>query len=245
VPIRRLVLPLMLCLCTTPALAGPPYVTDDAEPTAVGTWEVNLYSSGTVADGGSFEQGGVNASYGVSENLELSGTFASGFSQVPGKPDVAGFGDIQIGAKYRFLKQDDWFVDAAVVPGITLPAHTDASLGRPGFVPSLALQFEKDWGDWSAFGGGGCVFPNDNLSEDFCLMSGAVTWQVTKTLQIGAEVYHSTPGARFGMHTTGVGVGATYDLSDKYHLLFSAGPGIQNVSLTDGLSYYAAFQITE
>ena len=233
-----------MLLVSAPAFAGPPYVNDDAEPTAKGTWEINIYSSGTVADGGSFEQAGVNASYGWSDDLEFNGTVLSGFSQAPGRADVAGFGDIQLGAKYKFLKQADWFVDVAVVPGITLPTHTDPSLGRPGLVPSLNLQVERDWGDWSVFGGGGCVFPHDNLSQDFCLFGGAVTWQVTRTLQIGGEIYHATPGAKFGMHTTGIGFGATYDFSDRYHLLFSAGPGIQNVSLTNGISYYLAFQVT-
>ena len=234
-----------LVALAAPAWAGPPYVNDDAQPTAKGTWEINLYSAGTIANGGSFEQAGVNASYGWSDNLEFSGTVTSGFSQVPGHKDVAGLGDLQLGAKYRFLGQDEWFVDVAVVPAITLPTHTESSLGRPGVVPSLALQFEKDWGPWSAFGGGGCVFPHDNLSQDFCLLGGALTWQVSKSLQLGAEIYHTTPGARFGMHTTGVGFGATYDLSDRYHLLISAGPGIQNASLTDGLSYYLALQVTE
>ena len=54
----------------------------------------------------------------------------------------------------------------------------------------------------------------------------------------------ATPGARFGLHTTGLSIGAIYDISDTWHLLVAAGPGIQNVSETDGLSWYAALQIT-
>jgi Putative MetA-pathway of phenol degradation len=234
----------LFLLWCAPALAGPPYVTDDAEPTAKGQWEVNLYTQGTVADGGSFEQGGVNASYGWSDDLELSATIASAFAQAPGTRDVAGFGDLQLGAKYRFIHQADWGVDVALVPGLSLPTHSDLALGREGVVPSLGLQFEKDWGDWSVFGGGGCLFPHDNLSQDFCLMGGAVTWQIMPDLQLGAEIYHATPGARFGLHTTGLGFGATYDVSERYHLLFSAGPGIQNVTVTNGLSWYTALQIT-
>ncbi|HXC56440.1 MAG TPA: transporter [Rhizomicrobium sp.] len=227
-----------------PALAGPPFVTDDPEPTAKGHWEINTFTSGTVATGGSFEEAGVNASYGWSDDLELSTTVASAFSQAPGTPSVSGFSDVQLGAKYRFVHQADWGVDVALVPGLTLPTHSSLALGRDGVVPSLALQFQKDWGDWSVFGGGGCLFPHDTLSQDFCLLGGAVTWQIRPTLQLGAEVYHATPGARFGLHTTAVGVGAIYDLSERYHLLVSAGPGIQNVTMTDGMSWYMALQIT-
>jgi hypothetical protein len=235
--------PAFLC-CAAPALAGPPFITDDAAPTAVGMWEINLYNSGTTATGSGFEQAGVSASYGLMEDWELNATVASAFAQAQGTPDVAGFGDIAIGAKIRVLHQASSWVDVSVTPGVTFPTHSNVVLGHDGVVPNVGVAVEKDWGGWSVFGGGSCTFPGDNFSQDYCLMDAAVTWQMTPTLQIGAEIYHATPGARLGLHTTGVGVGATYDFSDRYHLLVSAGPGIQNVTSADGFTWYGAFQIT-
>ncbi len=244
VSVRRILLTILFVLAGTPALAGPPFITDDAAPTAVGTWEINIFNSGTTSATTGFEQAGVAASYGLTDDLELNATVVSAFAQADGAPNVAGFGDASIGAKYRVLHQAYSWVDVSVTPSLSFPTHSNVVLGHNGVVPSLGVAVEKDWGNWSVFGGGACTFPNDDLSQDYCLMDGAVEWQITPTLQIGAEIYHATPGARLGLHTTGVGVGATYDLSDRYHLLVSAGPGIQNVTSTDGYTWYGAFQIT-
>ncbi len=234
----------MLALCATGALAGPPYVTDDAEPTSAGHWEVNLFTSGAASKTASLEQFGVNASYGVLPDLELNATFASALDQTAAR-DAAGLTDLQIGAKYKFLHQEEDFVDVAVVPGLSLPTHSDHALGFNGVVPSLALQFEKDGDEWSVFGGGGCNFPGDNLSQDFCLFGAAATWQVSPTLQLGAEVYRVTPGARHAEQATNIGLGAVYDLSEHYHLLASLGPGVQNTSQTSAYAWYFALQVTE
>jgi hypothetical protein len=241
---RRFLLAALFALAATPAAAGPPYVTDDAEPTIAGSWEINVFHAGTTSAETGFEQAGVSVSYGLMDDYELNATVASAFSQAKGTPDVSGFGDISIGAKIRLLHQTYSWVDVAITPSISFPTHSDAVLGHNGVVPSLGVAAEKDWGDWSVFGGGSCTFPGDNFSQDYCLIDAAVEWQVTPTLQIGGEIYHATPGARLGLHTTGVGVGATYDLSAHYHLLISAGPGIQNVTQADGYTWYGALQIT-
>jgi hypothetical protein len=224
---------------------GPPYINDDAEPTAEGTVEVNMFATGTMAAGGNGEQVGVNASYGIAKNLEFGTTIATGFTQVPGSADVSGFGDVQLGLKYQFIHQDDWGFEAAVVPSLTLPTHSDPVLGHDGVVPTLSLQLQKNWGtDWTAFGGGGCTVTEDARSQNFCLFGAALAWQVEPDLQIGVEAYHFTPGARHGLQTTGLGFGVTYDFSSRWHLLASIGPGVQNATATDDYTWYFALQFT-
>jgi hypothetical protein len=43
---------------------------------------------------------------------------------------------------------------------------------------------------------------------------------------------------------TGFDVGATYDLSEHWHLLASAGSGLQNRHATNQFSYYLGLQWT-
>ena len=50
------------------------------------------------------------------------------------------------------------------------------------------LWLEKDWGQWSAFGGGGCEINRGGNSENFCLMGAVVTRQFTTKLQLGLEI---------------------------------------------------------
>ena len=236
-------------LVTTPVWAaaggGPPYINDDAEPTTQGALEVNNFATGTMAALGSAEQLGFNASYGIAKDLEIATTVAAGFAQAPGSPDAAGFGDVQLGLKYQFIQQDAWGFEAAVVPSLTIPTHSDPVLGHDGVVPTLSLQVQKNWGaEWTAFGGGGCTLADDAPSQNFCLFGVAIAWQVEPDLQIGAEVYHFTPGTKHGLQATGLGFGVTYDLSPRWHLLASAGPGVQNAAATDDYTWYFALQFT-
>src|SRR5690348_15594330 len=50
--LRNFCTALLICLVTiSPAFAGPPYATDDPEPTDYRSFEVYLYSEGTHTDG--------------------------------------------------------------------------------------------------------------------------------------------------------------------------------------------------
>ena len=68
--------------------------------------------------------------------------------------------------------------------------------------------------------------------------------QVTERLALGGEVFHQTADKFGGPDSTGFNLGGIYDFTDDYHLLFSAGRGIQNAAATNAFSYYLAFQLT-
>jgi ribosomal protein S6E (S10) len=67
---------------------------------------------------------------------------------------------------------------------------------------------------------------------------------ITDNLSLGGELVHQTATTVGGKDQTGFDLGLTYDLSEHYHLLLSAGPGIQNRSTTNAFFYYAALQCT-
>jgi hypothetical protein len=58
----------------------------------------------------------------------------------------------------------------------------------------------------------------------------------------GVEVFHQTSPAGGLKDSTGFNVGATYDISETWHLLASVGTGLQNRTTTNQLSYYVAVQ---
>jgi hypothetical protein len=61
-----------------------------------------------------------------------------------------------------------------------------AAAAALGLLPSVWL--EKDWGNWSAFGGAGCEFDPGGSSRNFCEAGFAVTNQIRKDLQLGVEI---------------------------------------------------------
>jgi hypothetical protein len=71
-----------------------------------------------------------------------------------------------------------------------------------------------------------------------------VARRIIPSLQLGLELYHQTPEEKRGRQSSGVGFGAIYDLSENYHLMASAGPGIQNTDATNQATWYVALLFT-
>jgi hypothetical protein len=161
-----------------------------------------------------------------------------------GGPGALGLGDIELAAKYRFLHQEDFSLDVAFFPRLFLPTSSNIALGNKHASLFLPLFAQKDWGDWSVFGGGGCTINRGGNSQDFCQAGMVVTRRIISQLQLGVELYHQTPEEREGRQVTGVGLGAIYDLSEKLHLMASAGPGVQNAATTNQTSWYVALLFT-
>ena len=61
-----------LTLLTTPAWAGPPYITDDPEPTELKQFEIYLFATGSEARDGSEAAAGIDFNYGACPDLQLT-----------------------------------------------------------------------------------------------------------------------------------------------------------------------------
>jgi len=239
---RCLLVALVLCFPAL-ALAGPPYVTDDAEPTDYGHFEVYAFTSGTDTRDGLGASGGIDFNYGGAPDLQLTMVLPLEYDSPVAGSSVAGLGNVELAAKYRFLHQDDFGWDVAVFPRIFLPSGSPL-VGDKHASLLLPIWAEKDFAGWSTFGGGGCALNNGGGSQDYCLMGWVLTRALTPALHVGAEIYHQTADTRGGRATTGIGVGATYDLSENYHLMGSFGPGIQSAAETNRYSWYTAMLFT-
>jgi hypothetical protein len=123
----------VLLLSPTVSLAGPPFLTDDPVPVDPGHWEINNYVAGSLANGASVGVApGVDANYGATHNLQLHLLVPAAVAQMNGMSTQWGLGDIEIGAKYRFLPADekDWWPQAAFYPFLDFPTgNTDRGLG--------------------------------------------------------------------------------------------------------------------
>ncbi|MFZ0720585.1 MAG: hypothetical protein WAM99_06900 [Xanthobacteraceae bacterium] len=226
-----------------PAMAGPPYLTDDPEPTDYQHFEIYTFANGTATQDGTSGEGGIDFNYGGAPNLQLTATLPAGYSISPIGPSAFNLGNVELAAKYRFLTQQNFGLDIAIFPRVFLPSPSPA-VGEQHVSFLLPLWLEKDWGQWSAFGGGGCEFNRGGVSQDFCLMGAVVTRQFTTNLQLGLELFHQTPDTQGGLATTSVGVGLRYDLNDNIHLLGYLGRGVQNVAQTDQVNWYTSILFT-
>lgn len=235
---------LLLGLMSVPASAGPPYVTDDPIPTDEGHYEIYAFTAGTVTVDGASGQTGIDFNYGGARDLQLTMVVPFAYDSPSLGRNTVGFADVELAAKYKFLSQAEFGIDAAFFPRVFLPTSSNAALGARHPSYFLPLFVQKDWGEWTAFGGGGCTINRGSTSQDFCQMGLVVARHLSPDLQVGFEVYHFTPDQKGARQTTGIGLGAIYDISEHYHLMASAGPGLQDASTTNQASWYLALLFT-
>jgi hypothetical protein len=240
---RGKIVVLAMVVLVRPAVAGPPYVADDPEPTDYKHFEIYSFSSGTATAHDLSGAAGIDFNYGAAPDLQLTATIPAGFDRpVAGR---AGFGlsNIELAAKYRFLHQDSFGLDVSIFPRVFLPSGSSA-VGNGAASLLLPVWVQKDWaGGWSAFGGGGCVISSQS-SQNFCLSGGVVTYQLLPKLQVGAELFHQTADGAGTPASTSLGLGVRYDLNETYHLLGYVRRGIQNTKETDQLSWYTSVLFT-
>jgi len=224
------------------AVAGPPYTTDDPEPTPPGHWEDRIFVAGLQSPGETSGQTGFDINYGGAKNLQL--TVVAPLDYAHGGPSEVGLGNIVVSVKYRFLQQSRLTPDVAVFPALTLPTQARA-FGPARVALFLPVWAQKDFGAWSTFGGAGYAINPGPGNRDFTLAGWAVTRQVSKRLNLGVEIYHQTPGAVDGKALTAVAGGATYQLTRHFAVMASGGPAIQSSSQAGQAVFYAALQYTD
>jgi hypothetical protein len=236
-----------LCIATltvsSPVFAGPPYMTDDPEPTDTGHWEDYLFVLGTHFPSETTGQLGFEFNYGAAPDLQLSVTAPLNYDEPNGYR--FGSGDIQLGAKYRFLHQseDSWMPDVSVYPSLSLPtASRIFGVQQPSLY--LPIWMQKDFGKWSTFGGVGYDINPGRGNRNFQFVGWAVTRSVTERLNIGVEIYHQTAATVGGTALTNLGIGVIYQLTKHFALMASGGPGFEKPSQSGQASFYASVQLT-
>jgi hypothetical protein len=230
-------------LFATPVQAGPPYITDDPEPTDYQHYEIYLFANGTGAADGKAGESGVDFNYGALPDLQLTAVVPLAYSLPSDGANEVGFGNVELAAKYRFLHQKEIGWDIAVFPRVFLPSGS-SRVGDNHPALLLPLWFEKDWGDWSTFGGGGCQLQHGDDSKNFCMAGWALTRQVLPDLQLGVELVHQTADTKGGRASTGIGAGFRYDLGGHSHLLGYYGPGLQATATNPRYTWYASMLLT-
>ncbi|MEO5494921.1 MAG: transporter [Sphingomonas sp.] len=216
-----------------PAFAGPPYDTDDPEPTDYRHWELYLFGAGA-RSGGAFDgSAGLDLNYGVVKDVQLTATLPADFTRGP----VArtGVGDVELGVKYRFYRDDAAGFSIAAFPRLILPS-SGQRYGSGKTALLLPVWAQKDIAKWSFFGGGGYAINPGTDNRNYWQVAGAVTREVSSKLSIGVEATHRGPDAAGARPTTTLGIGGIYRLKGPLSLLASAGPSFGG---RDGDKYHA------
>jgi Putative MetA-pathway of phenol degradation len=217
----------VLLAVPTVAYAGPPFLTDDPEPTETGHWEIYAPQFEAEGIGAEFEGAfGTEINFGAAKDLQLTVGLPidyhhdhSGFH--------AGAGDVKVSAKYRFYHNEAAGVQIAFFPGISIP--TGGHNFTAGRVTALIpLWFQKDSGKWSVFGGGGYAINPGAGNKNYWTGGVAVARQLSEKFMMAAEVKRSGADVVGGHGATALGIGGILQLKSPFRLLASAGPTFED-----------------
>ncbi len=213
----------LLAFAASPAAAGPPFLTDDPEPTEFRHWEIYAPLFEAEGRGRDFEGSvGAEVNYGLAPDVQLTAAVPVAFAH-----DATGLrsavGDLELSVKYRFYHDEAAGVSIAAFPGMSLPTAR-RGLGSGHVTALLPIWGQKDFGRWSVFGGGGYALNPGAGNRNYWTGGLAVTHQVTDGLLVGLEADRQGKSEVGGRASTSLGVGAIAQLPKPFRLLASGGP---------------------
>jgi hypothetical protein len=242
-PVAITALVLSSLLVPSTASAGPPYVTDDPEPVEYRHWEVYLASqSFHDKDGWTLTAPHVEVNYGPVPDVQLHVIAPLALSVPDRGPSAYGYGDTELGVKFRFVQERSWIPMIGTFPLLEVPSGSRArGLGNGSAQAFFPVWIQKSFGPWQTYGGIGPWLDLGNGQRHWWYFGWQVQRRLSGWLTLGAEVFHQTP-MEYGQESDSrFNVGAVLDFSELHHLLLSAGRGFQGSNLFQG---YLAYQLT-
>jgi len=225
------------------ALAGPPFLTDDPEPVEYLHGEVYLAAQYKHdRDQHSSTLPHLEINYGAVPNLQIHLIAPMMYVEPEGNSSQYGYGDTELGVKYRFIKESDYFPQIGIFPMVEFPTGDKArGLGNGRTQYFLPLWLQKSFGPWTTYGGGG-YWINPGLGNKNWWQLG---WQLSKDinnhLTLGAELYFKTASTTDSDDTFGYSIGTIINLNENHHILLSIGQDIDGLNY---LSVYVGYQFT-
>ncbi|MFO1256123.1 MAG: hypothetical protein U1E37_10715 [Sphingomonadaceae bacterium] len=209
--------------CSQAAIAGPPFLTDDPEPTDTGHWEIYAPLLEGEGQGSEFSGGAaIELNYGAARNLQLTVELPAAYSHT-----AAGWrwgaGDVNLSAKYRFFHDEAAGLSIAVFPGLSLPTASNG-MGAGRVTALLPVWSQKDFGPWSVFGGGGYAINPGAGNRNYVTGGIALTRRFGDKLVLGIEADRQGADVIGGSASTSLGAGAIIGLPRPFRLLLSGGP---------------------
>jgi len=228
------------------AFAGPPYETDDPDPTEYKHYEIFVaseYHRSAEEESGTLPHLEVN--YGLMPDVQIAISIPNAFSETQGQSRHYGLGDIELGVKYRFIQETETTPMVAFYPSYKSHTGNDhKGLGNDANEYFLPIWLSKSWGEWTTYGGGGYTITQEVDAKNHWFFGWLLEKQITEHLALGGEVFHESEESSDEGSSTGFNLGGSYDFSERHHVVFSAGKGLKNAQQTNRFSSYVAYLLT-
>jgi len=219
---------LMAVGLTATLRAGPPFLTDDPEPVDLNHWEFYVFGQGDQASGYDAITGpAIEINYGILPNTQLHLIAPIANFSSSGSGWDSGYGDTELGVKYRFLDETDSLPQIGIFPMAELATgNSSKGLGNGRTWYRLPLWIQKSWGPWTSYGGGGVALDSAPGQRDSGFAGWLVQRDLGKYLTLGTEVFWQGSDALGVPGSAITNIGGSVNFTEKFNLLFSIGHSI-------------------
>jgi hypothetical protein len=229
------------------ASGGPPMITDDPGTPGDGHWEVNIAGLSSHADGATIYQLPlIDANYGVGDRIQLK-------YEMPWlvQDDASGnyrsaAGDGLAGVKWRFYDagEDGWQVSTYPQVEFAFPGSNAArnGLADHGTNYLLPLEFVHGFDGYDINFEAGRWF-RSGQQQDTWIAGFVFTKEIRKGFELMAEL-HDEAAVHGNQEELILNLGARFDLSEEYTLLFAVGHDLHNsLGPQNSVLTYAGLQL--
>jgi hypothetical protein len=218
---------------------GPPWRTDDPIPVEFKQHELYLFSTGVSDDGGVSGVGpAVEFNYGVFPSTQFHIVLPLAFDAPKDGKKHFGYGDTELGIKYRFVEQGNLMPAIATFPIAELPTgNASESLGNGKTQLYLPIWFQKDIGSWTVCTGTGYWINPGTDNKNWQFFGLQAQYNFSDEFYLGAEIFHQTASTINSNGYTGIHVGGAVSVVKNYQILFSGDAG-NGITSYKHFSYY-------
>jgi hypothetical protein len=247
--VRRIRLPFVLVtfaclLAAILAQAGPPFVTDDPEPPPPGGWEVNLpFTFEQTRGKAEMDAPLLDFNYGLPD-VQLKLEFPIKIVHEDRKGTAAGVGDLLLGAKWRFLNNEQSQLQLGIYPQVLLPVGDHArDFGEGGTAFVFPLLAQESWDKWTLYGNVGFWWQTAAERRNYIYAGAVLEREINERLTLAAELFGNAPKERGSRTDVAFNAGGIWKLSKHVHLLFAGGRAI--VGDTSAMAYIGLQLLTK
>lgn len=234
---------LLLCaVISSPALAGPPFKTDDPEPVDLKHWEFYIASVGMYArSASSATLPHVEVNYGAFPGVQIHIVAPMGFVRSAGAT-AYGYSDTELGVKYRLIGESETSPQIGVFPLLEVPTgDRGRQLGEGSTQAYIPLWVQKSWGSFTTYAGAGYWISPGSGNKNSLFSGWEAQYDFSESVTLGGELYYQSPVTDGGASTPGFNLGGFINIDEHNHILFSAGHSFSGGSVTTA---YLGFQYT-
>lgn len=222
---RSILIFIAIAFIPTFAFAGPPFFTDDPQPVPFRHYEFYTFSTLDHSSGDyavAFPAFEFNV--GAAPNLQLHIVAPMALSAADPGPTTYGIGDLELGAKFRFVQEKSARPQLGIFPMLEAPTgDSRRNLGNGQTWAKLPLWVQKSWGSWQSYGGAGYVINHAPGMRDHAFAGWQVQRALSKKLTLGAEWFNPGRDSIAAHNTHLINAGGLYNFTENFSLLFTGG----------------------